>query len=203
MSKYEYVAKPLKEACLHMDGISAEQITQHHELLHRGYVNKLNEIQHALRWAERPKANQTYSELRALALGESFALDGAKLHEYYFDNLGGAGTQLGPKSSALVERDFGALEALLGDFTGLGMAVRGWVVAAYDPDLGQLRVYGQDAHDAGVIVNARPLLVMDVYEHAYGIDYGTKRPPYIEAFVKNIDWDEVEKRVAALGLQKG
>jgi Fe-Mn family superoxide dismutase len=80
------------------------------------------------------------------------------------------------------------------------MAVRGWVVAAYDPDLGLVRVYRQDAHDAGVVVNARPLLVLDVYEHACGLDYGVRRPPCIETFVANVDGQEVERRVAALGV---
>jgi Fe-Mn family superoxide dismutase len=196
----EYAAKPLKQACLQMDGISAEQITQHYELLYKGYVNKVNEVWQKYGGVDKSKANQSYSDLRALKVGESFALDGAKLHEYYFDNLGGAGSRPGARVEALIERDFGSHDAYVDDLKMSGMAVRGWVVTAYDPDLDVVRNYGQDAHDVGVIVRAQPLLVLDVYEHAYGIDYGTKRPPYLEAFVKNIDWDEVEKRAAALGL---
>jgi Fe-Mn family superoxide dismutase len=196
----EYAIKPLKPACLQMEGISAEQITQHYELLYKGYVNKVNEVWQKYDAADKSKANQSYSDLRALKLGESFALNGAKLHEYYFDNLGGAGTQPGPKCTALVERDFGSVDAFVADLKASGMAVRGWVVVAYDPDVDVVRTFGQDAHDVGAILNAKPLLVLDVYEHAYGLDYVTKRPPYIEAFVKNLDWDVVEQRVAALGL---
>jgi Fe-Mn family superoxide dismutase len=106
----DYPVRPLKDACLHMEGISAGMIAQHHDLLYAGYVDKVNDLQHALRWSDRSQANQTYGELRALAVAEIFALNGAKLHEYYFDNLGGAGTRPGPLITALIERDFGAVE---------------------------------------------------------------------------------------------
>lgn len=76
-----------------------------------------------------------------------------------------------------------------------GVAARGWVVLAYDLDDGLLHNYSADAHDQGGIWGAVPLLVLDTYEHAYMIDYGVKRAPYIDAFMKNIDWDEVNQRL--------
>jgi Fe-Mn family superoxide dismutase len=106
----DYPVRPLKDACLHMEGISAGMIAQHHDLLYAGYVDKVNDLQHALRWSDRSQANQTYGELRALAVAEILALSGAELHEYCFDNLGGAGTRPGPLTTALIERDFGAVE---------------------------------------------------------------------------------------------
>lgn len=82
------------------------------------------------------------------------------------------------------------------EFKGCGVAARGWVVLAYDPADGKLHNFSMDAHDVGAIWGAAPLLVMDTYEHAYIIDYGVKRPPYIETFMKNIDWDVVNRRVS-------
>jgi Fe-Mn family superoxide dismutase len=75
------------------------------------------------------------------------------------------------------------------------MAVRGWVVLAYSLYDGKLHNYGADAHHFNFPALAWPLLVLDVYEHAYTIDYGVKRPPYLDVFMKNIRWDVVNKRL--------
>jgi Fe-Mn family superoxide dismutase len=88
----ELQPKIIKDGLLKMEGISSNQIVQHYDILYKGYVNKTNEINKKLILAERDKANQTYSELRELKVELSFALNGVKLHEAYFDNLAGAGT---------------------------------------------------------------------------------------------------------------
>lgn len=184
--------KPLK--ITEVPGISARQLAEHHSL-YVGYVNKLAEIREAAQSADLSKANQTFSALRAAKAAEPFALNAIKLHEAYFDNIGGRGGWATGRVLELIERDFGSFEAWEAIFKAMGMAARGWVILAYDFSDGFLRNYAMDAHDAGGIWNALPLLVLDVYEHAYTIDYGVKRPPYIEAFMKTIDWDTVNARL--------
>lgn len=197
----EMTPKELRPEDRHLDGISENQIDQHYSVLYKGYVNKINEIRSKLETADRSKANQTYSEFRALKIEESFALDGAKLHELYFDNLGGKGGKAGGKVAQLLDRDFGSYEAWETDFKACGTAARGWVVLAYDWHDLKLHNYCCDAHNQGGIWGASPVLVLDTYEHAYMIDYGVKRPPYLDAFMKNVDWDVVNQRLARLGIQ--
>ncbi|MCL5961008.1 MAG: Fe-Mn family superoxide dismutase [Chloroflexi bacterium] len=193
-------AKELRPADLKLDGISQRQIEEHYNTLYKGYVNKVNEIWEKLETVDRSTANQTYSSLRALKTDESFAVNGVKLHEAYFENLGGKGGKPTGRILELIERDFGSYEAWEADFKASGLAARGWVVLACDEDFGKmLRNYSQDAHNAGSIWNAIPILVLDTYEHAYFLDYGVKRAPYIDAFMRNIDWHVVNERVLKLG----
>lgn len=193
--------KDLKPADLKMEGFSERQIEEHYGILYKGYVNKLNEIREGLESVDHAKANQSYSELRTLKLEETFSLNGAKLHEWYFDNLGGKGGQATGKIAELINRDFGSYEAWETDFKATGIAARGWVVLAYDLDDNKIHNYLADAHNQGGIWAALPLLILDTYEHAYVIDYGVKRPPYIDAFMKNIDWNEVNARLEKYGVK--
>jgi Fe-Mn family superoxide dismutase len=185
--------KPLKVTQIE-DFLSENQLAQHYTL-YEGYVNKINEIWTGLETVDRSKANQTYSAYRAMKVEESFALNGVKLHEAYFYNMDkGKGGPTG-RIKELIERDFGSIEKWEEDFKAAGIAARGWVVLAYDLDDGKVHNYSQDAHNVGAIWAAIPLLVLDTYEHAYTIDYGVKRPPYIDKFMRNIDWDEVNRRL--------
>ncbi|MBX5466443.1 MAG: superoxide dismutase [Firmicutes bacterium] len=196
----ERKARDLKPSCLTMQGISKEEVEQHHGILYKGYVNKLNEIRTKLETVDYAAANQSYSDLRAMKTEETFCLNGALLHEWYFDNLGGKGGKAHGRILELIERDFGSWERFETIFKATGLAVRGWVVLGYELDDGKLHVYGQDAHNVGVPWGVYPLLILDVYEHAYGIDYGVKRAPYIDAFMQNIDWDAVNQRLAKYNL---
>lgn len=190
----EIVAKELKKR--QIEGFSERQLEEHHGILYKGYVNKLNEIRKLMVSVDHSKANQSFSELRSLKIEETFALNGIKLHEAYFDNMGGLGGKAVGQALTLIERDFGSYEAWEKDFKAAGLAVRGWVVLGYDLESGTLHNFGSDSHNLGPIWSAVPILVMDTYEHAYMIDYGVKRPPYIEAFMKVIDWDVVNERLA-------
>lgn len=184
--------KPLKYTKL--DGISEKQLADHHDVLYVGYIKKLAEIEEKLKTADFSKANATYSEVRGLKREEPFATNGIYLHEYYFDNLGGGGGKPEGEVAEAITRDFGSLDAWLTEFLGTCMAARGWVVLAFNTNDGKLHNYLCDAHDQGGIWGAFPLLVFDAYEHAFFIDYGVKRKDYIDAFMKNIDWKEVEER---------
>ena len=166
----------------------------HHDKLYVGYVNKRNEIHEKLSAIEHndqgvlDKANQTYSELRALKDGETFAVNGIYLHEYYFNVLGGEGVPGGSLKDDLATV-FGSLENFIKYFKACGMAARGWCVLSWDTHIGALRVYTGDAHNQGGVWGAIPIIVLDVYEHAYFIDYGSDRGAYINDFVTNLNWD--------------
>ena len=191
----ELQAKELKAATKQMQGFSERQIDEHYSILYKGYVTKVNEIRADLEKVDRAKANQSYSALRAAKSEESFCLNGVKLHEAYFDNLGGKGGKATGKALQMIERDFGSYEAWETDFKASGIAARGWVVLAYDADDGKLHNYSCDVHNVGGIWNAMPILVLDTYEHAYCIDFGVKRAPYIDAFMGSIDWEVVNARL--------
>src|SRR3990172_12024208 len=183
-----------------LDGISENQISQHRDILYAGYVNKLNEIEERLKNADITKANQIFSDLRALKSDETFALNGVILHELYFGNLGGKGTAAsGGKLADLIARDFGSTGQWTENFKACGMAARGWVILGISTYDGRLHNYCLDTHNQNVPVSCIPLIVMDVYEHAYVIDYGVKRPPYIEAFMKNVDWNAAAERLKKIG----
>lgn len=194
----EKTVKPLKFS--ELSGLSAKQLKEHHDVLYAGYVKKVNEIRAKFGATDRAEANQTFSLIRELKLEESFALNGVKLHEGYFDNLGGDGMPSGAILQ-LIKEDFGgSFESWAEEFRALGLAARGWVVLAYDWDDRKLRNYICDAHNQGGIWGCSPLLILDTYEHAYFIDYATGRKAYIEAFMKNVDWKFVNSLVERHGI---
>jgi superoxide dismutase, Fe-Mn family len=195
----EVVAKPLPQSLFEMDGISRRQIEEHYTL-YEGYVKKTNEIRSKLQSVDRSAANQTFSEFRELKVELSFALNGVKLHEGYFGNLGGKGGQPNSKTRQLIEKSFGSVEAWQEDLKATGIAGRGWAITAFDFDDNRLHNYICAAHNSYGIWNALPVIILDTYEHAYVIDYGVKRPPYIEAFFKNLNWDEINKRIDGLDV---
>ncbi|MBM3204408.1 superoxide dismutase [Candidatus Uhrbacteria bacterium] len=187
--------KPLPFTSL--TGISDKTMSIHHDKLYVGYVNKANEISEKLMAMHTSgvgldAANQTYSELRALRDGETFAVNAIYLHEYYFDTLGGKGEPSGPLVDALVET-YGSIEKFIAFFSATGMAVRGWVVLCWDTQAKQLKMYGCDSHNQGGIWGCMPILVLDVYEHAYFIDYGSDRKTYIQDWWKNLHWEKANE----------
>ena len=182
----EKTVKALKYKSL--NGLSERQLAEHHGVLYAGYVKKVNELRAKLPNADKSTANGTYAELRELKLEEGFAVNGVKLHESYFDDLGGNGVSEG-EIKELIAADFGSYEKWEEEFRALGLCSRGWVVLAYDIDDKKLRNYIADVHNQGGVWNAIPLLVLDVYEHAYFIDYGSDRKTYIEDYMKNLNWD--------------
>ncbi|MFA6446756.1 MAG: superoxide dismutase [Patescibacteria group bacterium] len=176
--------------------ISEKTLTIHHDKLYAGYVDKKNEIQKKLAELssdDLKTANQSYSALRALKDSETFATNGAYLHEWYFANLGGDGKVTDAMSKALTA-EFGSFDKFVELFSACGMAARGWVVLTFDTHDKALRIYTADAHNQGGVWGALPLLILDVYEHAYFIDTGSDRKAYIQDFMTHINWQTVEQR---------
>ena len=182
----ELIVEPLKYASL--EGLSEKQLSEHHDVLYAGYVKKVNEIRAALANVDPSKANATYSDLRELKMEEGFALNGVVLHERYFDNLTPGGNAEGSLVAEWITKDFGTMERWAENFAACGIAARGWVVLAFDMKDGLLHNYVCDVHNQGGIWGAIPLLVLDVYEHAYFLDFATARKKYIDVFMKNLDW---------------
>jgi Fe-Mn family superoxide dismutase len=194
---YEEIGpRALKPALYELDGISRETVEAHYRL-YEGYVNKRNEILGRLADADVGTSNQVYSEFRALKVELSFAIGGIKNHELYFEHLGGDGGDPDGPTRELLVRDFGSVDAWRADLRATGMAGRGWAWTAYDWDEGRLHNYAGDSQNTYPIWNATPLVALDVYEHAYYLDYRTDRASYIDAFMNNLDWATIEGWIAA------
>ncbi|MEW6455631.1 MAG: Fe-Mn family superoxide dismutase [Acidobacteriota bacterium] len=178
-----------------MEGFS-ETLLKNHFTLYQGYVintNKLSDILSQM-LKEGKTAIPEYAELKRRY---GFEFNGMRLHEYYFENLGGE--KLIEKNSKLakkLEEDFGSYELWENDFKATGaMRGIGWVILYQDDKTGKLFNQWINEHETGHMAGCQPILVMDVFEHAFMIDYGLKRADYISSFFKNIDWEKVEKRL--------
>ena len=189
-----YVAKDFG-ALIGMDGFS-EALLKNHFALYQGYVTNTNKLSDLIGriLAEGKTATPEYAELKRRF---GWEWNGMRLHEFYFENLGGKGV-LDPASKLgkAVAAEFGSVEKWEADFRAAGaMHGIGWVVLYQDRLGGRLFNQWINEHDMGNPAGAVPVLVMDVFEHAFMVDYGLKRADYIEAFFKNIDWAAVESRL--------
>ena len=196
MSNFEEIKpRELKPSLLELDGISRASVEAHYKL-YQGYVNKRNELLGKLGSVDLAAANQVYSDVRALKVDLSFAIGGIKNHEIYFEHLGGGGGDPSGPAAQLIQRDFGSAAAWRADLKATGMAGRGWAWTAYDWDEGRLFNYIGDAQNTFPVWNATPLVALDVYEHAYFLDFQTDRASYIDAFFANLDWDTINDWVS-------
>lgn len=194
-----YEAKKF-ESIKELNGISERTMTEHYKL-YEGYVKKCNEITEKLKTVDLESANQTFSDIRSLKVDLTFAIGGIKNHELYFGHLGlpraesrgGEGGKPSGKLLEQIDKDFGSFEAWQKDMKATAMAARGWAWLAYDWDFKKLFNYIGDAQNTFPVWNATPLLALDVYEHAYYLDFATKRADYIDAFFNNLNWQFLEK----------
>lgn len=189
-----YTAKDYN-SLIGIDGFS-ETLLKNHFTLYNGYVTNVNKLMDTLATMlkEGRVGTPEYAELKR-RLGWEF--NGMRLHEYYFDNLGGkvALDKLGKLGKRLAV-DFGSYENWEKDFKGTGtMRGIGWVILYQDSVTGQLINQWINEHDVGHPAGGIPIMIMDVFEHAFITDYGLKRADYIEAFFKNINWGAVESRL--------
>lgn len=183
--------KPKDYTCLlKMPGFCEPSLELHFEL-YRGYVKNTNLLLQQL--AETGKKELCFSELKR-RVGWEFS--GMRLHEYYFENLGGQGkVPRHPEFMQWIECCFGSFDAWKQDFVATGMMRGiGWAILFRDNQTGRLMNIWIEQHSQGHPAGCQPLLVMDVWEHAYMCDHGTNRKPYIEAFFQNLNWDRVIKR---------
>jgi len=168
-----------------MDGFS-EALLRNHFTLYQGYVTNTNKLLDTLErmLKDGQTSNPEFAELKR-RLGWEF--NGMRLHEYYFENLGGkAPTHKSGKLAAKLESYFGSYDAWEKDFRATGaMRGIGWVILYQDVVSGKLINFWVNEHDVSHPAGCNPILIMDVFEHAFMLDYGLKRADYIEAFFKN------------------
>lgn len=189
-----YTAKDYSKL-IGMQGFS-ETLLKNHITLYQGYVTNTNKVLDILdqMLREGKTGVPEYAELKR-RLGWEF--NGMRLHEYYFENLGGkGGIDKGGKLAKKLTEGFGSYEAWEKDFKATGMMRGiGWVVLYQDVISGRLMNFWINEHDVSHPAGCNPLLIMDVFEHAFMLDYGLKKADYIEAFFKNIDWKAVESKL--------
>jgi Fe-Mn family superoxide dismutase len=189
-----YTAKDYS-SLLGMEGFS-ETLLKNHFTLYQGYVTNTNKVADKLTAmaAEGKFGEPEYAELKR-RFGWEF--NGMRLHELYFGNMGGT-KPVNPdgKLGKALAAAFGSIEAWEKDFRGTGaMRGIGWVVLFQDGASGALFNVWVNEHDLGHLAGCTPVLIMDVFEHAFMIDYGLKRADYIAAFFKNVSWDAAESRL--------
>jgi Fe-Mn family superoxide dismutase len=185
-----------------LQGISDETLEMHFKL-YEGYVKETNNLSNRIREIIKDgtvdqEEMPAYSELTR-RLG--FEFNGMVLHEYYFENLqkgggtGDPGTTSGFRKAA--EASFGSYDIWKADFVGIGkMRGVGWAICYENPANGRLSNHWITLHETGNVAGFNPVLVMDVWEHAFLLDYKpAERPKYIEAFFSNIDWRRLDERL--------
>jgi len=190
----QYTAKDYSKL-IGMGGFS-ETLLKNHFTLYQGYVTNTNKVMDILNQMLKDGKTGTpeYAELKR-RFGWEF--NGMRLHEYYFENLGGKDViNREGKFARKITEDFGNFETWEKDFKAVGaMRGIGWVALYQDQMNGKMANFWINEHDVSHPAGCNPLLIMDIFEHAFMIDYGLKRADYIEAFFKNINWSAVEARL--------
>jgi len=201
--------KPRTFNLSNLNGISDKTLEMHFKL-YEGYVKETNNLNEKISaFIADGQVDQdempAYSELTR-RLG--FEYNGMVLHEYYFDNLktgGGTGDPTrNSKFMRAAESSFGSYDIWKADFVGIGkMRGVGWAICYENPANGRLSNHWITLHETGNVAGFNPILVMDVWEHAFLLDYKpAERPKYIEAFFSNVDWSTVERRVTGGSARK-
>jgi len=184
--------KPLPFDPTKLKGLSEKLITSHHQNNYGGAVRRLNQIQQQI--GSLPKDAAPY-QMGSLKREELIATNSMILHEFYFGNLGGDGKASGTMVD-LIKAQYGTLEAWEHDFRLSGLSLAGgsgWMILNYNPRDNAVHNYWAADHTHSLAWGV-PLLVMDMYEHSYQMDYGANARGYIDAFFQNINWDEVNRR---------
>ena len=179
-----------------MEGLS-DTLLKNHFTLYQGYVNNFNKLNDILVTMEK---NGTFGtpEFAELNRRLGWEFNGMRLHEYYFENMTRepVETDINSQIYKKIATEWGSFELFLADFKSMGaMRGIGWVITYYDKMADRLFNTWINEHDTGHFSGCVPLLVMDVFEHAYMIDYGLKKVDYVDAFIKSIDWQVVQGRL--------
>jgi superoxide dismutase, Fe-Mn family len=180
-----------------LNGLSERLIVSHYEQNYGAAVRRLNAVRGELATLE---ADAPGHRIRALKSEELMAMGSVVLHELYFGNLGGEGNKIPDPVRAVLEEHFGSVPAWRREFVGAAQSLAGgsgWVLLTYSRRHG--RFWNQIASDhAQAAVDAAPVLVLDMYEHAYHLDFGANALAYVDAFMRNVDWAVVAERMTAV-----
>jgi Fe-Mn family superoxide dismutase len=189
---FVYEIKPFSVDPKSVKGISEKILVSHYENNYVGAVKRLTAI--AAQLAELDFSKAPGFVINGLKREELIAMNSMILHEAYFDSLGGGGSARGTLAEAIA-RDFGSVERWRAEFSAMGKAEgggSGWVLLMYSPR--DKRLVNQWAADhTNAIAGGRPIVALDMYEHAYHMDYGAKAGGYVDAFMEAINWDNAVK----------
>jgi len=192
-----YVLPPLPYAYEALEPvIDAQTMKLHHDLHHAGYVKGLNAALDKL--AEARKSGD-YAAVKALSREVAFHGSGHLLHCVFWTNMTPAKTEPQGMLKRMLERDFGSLDAFKAQFGNAAKQVEasGWGILGYEPLSKRLLVLEAEKHQNLSVWGVRPLLVLDVWEHAYYLKYNNRRPEYVDAFWNVVNWDDVAARLDA------
>jgi len=193
----------------HNTSVVSKKQFEDHTTLYEGYIKMANLTDETLSKDAKPNtANASGGHYRGWKKTETYSINGIILHELYFQNLESCGmshgqgvsapvlSSLGAKTSELINGHFGSFEKWREDFTACATSARGWCILAYEQRTATCRNILLDTHDEGNITTAFPIIVLDMYEHAYFLDYGTGKDSYINRFINNLPWRLIEERAA-------
>ena len=177
--------------------LDAATVSIHHDKHHAAYVKGLNDALAAL---DAARQKNDFAAAQALSRALAFHGSGHVLHTLYFANLGPKPAAPGGALADAIKAQFGSLDTMKGQLKAAAntAAGSGWGLLSYEPLGGRLLVLQVERHDNQLIPGAAPLLVVDVWEHAYYLKYQNKRADYVDAVMNVINWKEVEKRFAAV-----
>tara|TARA_B100001964_G_scaffold117419_1_gene130793 strand:+ start:726 stop:1304 length:579 start_codon:yes stop_codon:yes gene_type:complete len=180
-----------------MDGLSEEQLTIHFGL-YNGYVNNVNTVLETMKnMSDAKEFGPAFAEIKR-RFGWEFG--GMRLHEQYFENMTKSASPLNPESALAkkITEDFGSFDAWKTEFIKTAsLRGVGWTILVHDTHANRLINTWVNEHDVGHLVTTTPIVVLDVWEHAFVFDFKMKRPDYIDVFMNSIDWAVAEKRFGA------
>lgn len=182
-------------------GFLSEQQLRNHFTLYQGYVKKMNEIASLLDKADRSSANYSFGEYSELRRREPVAYNGTYLHELYFGNLGKKDQPLPTPLKEKIDTFFANKDSFFSDIKAIVASGHGWCLVTYDMISGKIRnQFVQGEHHVGLLSNQYVLLAIDGWEHAYFMDYGTKKADYVSSALLHINWSEVYARLSRVEL---
>lgn len=169
-----------------------------HDNLYKGYVETFNKTSSALQAADKKEVKSSASAYRSLKIDETYNLNAIKLHELYFVNISDLKSEIRVDSLPYMKfaRDFGTFEAWQEDFIAACCASRnGWGLTVYEPYRDIYMNITIDSNNVNIPLGCVPVIVMDMFEHAYSKDYGTEKRDYLFKMMKELNWDVVEARM--------
>lgn len=171
---------------------------QSHENLYKNYIEAFNKLSISLDAVDKEEAKSTTSAYRSLKVDETVNFNSIKLHELYFANISDLASQISVDSFPYMKlaRDYGTFENWQFDFMACAMSARnGWAVTVFEPYRDRYMNVVIDGHDVNVPVGSIPVVVLDMWEHAYYRDYMTDKKSYIIGMMKELNWDVIEARM--------
>jgi Fe-Mn family superoxide dismutase len=177
--------------------LSAEQIAPHHTAHYGGALKAFTSIEQKFEDSFSKSAAIDVAAFETMQRQKSSRGNSVVLHEMYFDGLALRASDPAQDVRAAIEKRFGSLDKWAADFMASAKAAAGWTMLVHHPINGRLYNVVSDEHAQGPLWLAMPLVVIDVYEHAFYIDYQNRKPEYVERFMKHIDWAEAQRRYRA------